>query len=36
MIRPKKDTEDLLLSKTENDEKIFKETHTKLQETLKT
>ena len=34
MIRPRNETEDLLLSNTKNCEMPFKETHTKLDETL--
>ena len=33
MIRPKNQTEDLLLSKTKNYETLIKQTHTKPQET---
>ena len=34
MLRPKNETEDLLLSITQNCETIIKQTHTKPQETL--
>ena len=34
MIRPKNETDDLLLSKTKNYETLIKQTHTKPQETL--
>ena len=34
MIRPKNETEDLLLSITKNCETLIKQTHTKSQETL--
>ena len=35
MIRPKIDTEDLVLSITKNSEKLIKQAHTKHEETLK-
>ena len=34
MIRPKNETEDLLLSNTKNCETLIEQTHTKIQETL--
>ena len=34
MIRPKNETEDLLMSITKNCEELIKQTHTKPQETL--